>query len=326
VWSYAGLSDGAGLYYKAVDGGYEIYSGRATLTGEVEIPSTYNGQSVVAIGAYGFYNKANITSIEIPSSVSSIGSYTFYGCSSLLSIEIPSSVSSIGESAFSGCSSLLSVVIQNGVSSIGGSAFEGCSSLLSIKIPGSVSSIGSYAFYNCSKLTIYAGASTQPSGWSSSWNPSSCPVVWGYGELLEDAAGFYYKAVDGGYAIYSGRATLTGDIEIPSTYNGQSVVAIGENGFRNKANITSIVIPNSIKSIGEYAFAYCSSLTKIIIPLSVTVIGSYAFRDCSKLTIYARVSSEPSGWSYGYWNVKSGSGTIGDPYVRHTPIWNYKGN
>jgi len=42
-----------------------------------------------------------------------------------------------------------------------------------------VTSIGSSAFYNCSSLTIYCEVTSKPSGWSSSWNESNRPVVWG---------------------------------------------------------------------------------------------------------------------------------------------------
>lgn len=46
--------------------------------------------------------------------------------------------------------------------------------------------ISSYAFYKCSNLTIYCQAYSQPSGWSSYWNPSNRPVVWNctYDEYL----------------------------------------------------------------------------------------------------------------------------------------------
>ena len=66
------------------------------------------------------------------------------------------------------------------VTTIGDYAFHGCNNLTSVVIPNSVTTIGYYAFYGCNKLTIYCEATSQPSGWDSSWNPSSYPVVWGY--------------------------------------------------------------------------------------------------------------------------------------------------
>ncbi len=81
--------------------------------------------------------------------------------------------------AFYNCSSLTSVVIGDSVTAIGEYAFYICSNLTSVVIPNNVTSIGSYTFYMCSDLTIYCEAESKPNGWSDSWNPNNCPVVWG---------------------------------------------------------------------------------------------------------------------------------------------------
>ena len=122
------------------------------------------------------------SSFTIPDGVTSIGSYAFSVCTGLTSIVIPDSVKSIGSSAFSHCTGLTSIDIPDSVKSIGERAFFYCTGLVSVVIPDSVKSIGDDAFYYCTSLTIYCEAASKPSGWSSSWNDSDCPVVWGYSE------------------------------------------------------------------------------------------------------------------------------------------------
>ena len=87
---------------------------------------------------------------------------------------------------------------------------------------------------------------------------------------------------------YKNNVYYSGDIVIPETveYNGAdySVTSIGDGGFYNCRNLTSVTIPNSVMSIGHGAFSGCWRMTSATIPGSVTSIGNSAFRDCSSLT------------------------------------------
>ena len=136
--------------------------------------------SVTRIGEYAFHNCYSLTSITIPNSVTSIGEGAFYYCNSLTSVIIGNSVTRIGEYAFKNCRSLISISIPASVTSIGTCAFEYCTSLTNIIIPNRVTNIGYSAFSGCTSLTIYCEANSKPSGWSSRWNYSNRPVVWGY--------------------------------------------------------------------------------------------------------------------------------------------------
>ncbi len=80
----------------------------------------------------------------------------------------------------------------------------------------------------------------------------------------------------------SGNVSILNSVPINGT--NYPVTKITEKAFENKANITSITIPNSITSIGKGAFKKCSGLTSITIPNSVTSLGEEVFGECTNLT------------------------------------------
>lgn len=167
--------------FTKLDNGYELthYNGDG---GDVVIPDTYLALPVISIGNSAFENRESLMSVTIPSSVTSIGSSAFYDCSSLTTVTFGenSQLTSIGYRAFYGCSSLTSIFIPDSVTTIGNFAFYNCDSLTSITIPDSVTTIGISAFFGCSSLVNYCEVASKPSDWSSYWNYSNRPVVWGY--------------------------------------------------------------------------------------------------------------------------------------------------
>jgi hypothetical protein len=196
----------------------------------INIPSSYRGEPVIAIGEFALCNCRNLTSVTIPNSVKSIGDGAFQDSRSLTSITIPNSVTSIGFAAFYDCRSLqyneynnayylgnsnnpyLVLVeakytnittcgIYDNTRFICEYAFRNCTSLTSITIPDSVTSIGNSAFNNCDSLT--------------------------------------------------------------SVTIGSGVKNIDMYAFSACSKLTSITIPDSVTSIGKSAFGGCSSLTSI---------------------------------------------------------------
>ena len=164
-------SDGKSYYLDTQD---------ISLSGAINIPSTYNGKPVTFIHSDAFRDCQNITSVTIPDSITIVGNYAFYGCLKLDSITIPDSVI-IASDAFTWTgyynnssnwqNGVLYIgnhlieakdnlsggyVIKDGTKTIVGFAFAGCTRLTSIAIPSSITNIGGYAFYRCISLRSVA--------------------------------------------------------------------------------------------------------------------------------------------------------------------------
>jgi len=285
--------------------------------GEVIIPSTIDGHSVVIIGDRAFNDCYSLTSVMIPSSIISIGENVFYACRDLTSImvdaqnsiyssvdgvlfnkkqttilaypvgragsyTIPSSVTSIGKHAFSSAH-VDNVTIPNSIVSIGDMAFYS-SRLISITIPDSITSIGRWAFAYSSKLTNI----TIPNSVISIGERAFCYCT-----------GLTSVTIPGSVtSIGIGRCqdTFSGCNGLTSiTVNAQNSVFSSVDGVLfNKRQNTLIAypigraghytIPGGVTSIGSAAFSNCKNLTSIIIPNSVISIGDIAFYQCAGLS------------------------------------------
>lgn len=161
---------------------YDLYSLRWNGL-EADIKSVVIQNGVTSIGAYAFYNCANLRGVSIPRSVTRIGEgafeicdnltevdlpagltriapFTFSGCFSLKHIDLPDGLTVIDTSAFTDCAGLEQIQIPEGTAVIGGSAFRNCTSLSEATIPASVVSVGAGAFYGCGALSAvkYGGS------------------------------------------------------------------------------------------------------------------------------------------------------------------------
>ncbi len=161
-----------------------------SISGDITIPTTLGGYTVVEIGAAAFDYCENITSVIIPKSIISIANSPFYWCMGLSRItvdplnsaycsdehgvlynkdktklikypaksinnyyKIPKTVTDIGNSAFFACANLSDITIPDSVSVIGSWAFAECWSLKSFVIPDGITTIKNGMFNNCVSLS-----------------------------------------------------------------------------------------------------------------------------------------------------------------------------
>ncbi|MEE1119381.1 MAG: leucine-rich repeat domain-containing protein [Bacteroidales bacterium] len=166
------------LTYETTSGSEVEVHGCIYSATSVVIPETVANEgitySVTSIGDSAFYDRSNLTSVEIPNSVTSIRLHAFSGCSRLTSVEIPNRVSSIGDSAFYSCSRLTTLTIGENVSSIGRGAFNGCSSLQNVTClainPPALGDNATFPYPNIATLTVPCGSLEAYSAPTSFWN------------------------------------------------------------------------------------------------------------------------------------------------------------
>lgn len=198
-------------------------------------------------------------------------------------------VTSIREKVFYNNKDITSVVISENIKSIGAQAFSGCTNLKQITLPVSLTDVGDNAFKGCSSLELikYNGSSQQ---WVDNlFEDKDIPEGIGL-EFAED--GFAFVEMVDRYGQPMGECRLlytnniSGDVFIPSSYNGMPVTDIGAGAFEGNTDITSVYIPFGINTINENAFKGCTNIKYVYIPdtyLFPMLIYKDAFAGCNSL-------------------------------------------
>ena len=196
--------------------------------------------------------------------VTHIGRNAFYVQRYMTFVSIPETVTSVGKEAFCGCISLADVYCY------------------AENVPGGASSKTFYNVPEDARLHVPASAIEQyKTTWP--WNQFKTILPYNYID------GYYFNFYEGdNHAEVTGAgADVYAQVIIPSEvkYEGQTfaVTAIGDEAFRGRRDIFSVVIPEGVTSIGRYAFSGCSSLKRIVIPESMNSIGTHAFYECTAL-------------------------------------------
>ena len=110
---------------------------------------------------------------------------------------------------------------------------------------------------------------------------------------------YEYSEEKGGYVLVSDDNFTGTVVNIPATYNGEKVVAIGENAFKNNATITQVTFPEGIE-IGKYAFGYCPNIQELNFP-KLASLGACAFEGCSGLKKVVFPKGGENSFDIGDW-------------------------
>ncbi|MBR1693309.1 MAG: leucine-rich repeat domain-containing protein [Lachnospiraceae bacterium] len=269
---------------------------------QIDIP-----EAVAQLDDSVFYGCTSLSEILLPEGVHTLQSFAFQGCSSLQSVRLSPSLTLIDSSVFEACTSLKSIVIPEGVEEIDFEAFKDCTNLEIAVIPDSVMTIRFDAFENCNKLTIYAEKESVALAFADDENrhlKGGIPVKSATAAVSENSAGWMYMDL-GEEAEIVGYTGALKQLEVPAELGGQqvtsmagrifkgkdiigvtlpdSIVSIGEDIFRDNAELKTVALSDSLTSLGDYAFSGCAQLESITFPSKITYIGNYAFNECSKL-------------------------------------------
>ncbi len=296
--------------------------------------------SVTNIKNHAFFDNRDIKSIVIPDSVTKIQRYAFCSCRALATIVLPSSVTTIEVNAFGDCRDLTNVYYEgssrSAITTLDDSTANGYSNstyfLLEEKWTYNYCTNGtnenpSHTFTNdCDDTCNNCNKTFEGRGHVYDNNcDTTCNVCSEVREVGDHVYDDEFDAVCNecsaerviaastifDYATSNNQVTITGykanytEVVIPSTIDGNPVVAIGNNAFNGNKSITSVVIPDSVTTIGEYAFYNAQNITSLVISANVTTIERLAFHNCKKIKTVAlpNTITEIARAAFGEWNA-----------------------
>ncbi len=288
---------------KLEDFTYTVSNGEITITGssivsgDIVIPSTYNGMDITTIGDSAFFNFQLIDSVFIPATVTHIGANAFKDMTSLREVilEDGSQLVEIGEFAFSYNISLTSFNLEEATSleTIRTRSFS-ATDRLTIIIPSSVTLVENHAFFG-SEASVFLQSPTVPATWESNWDKHQLWtyeveifILYNVKSLNENSDYEYLINNDDTVTILSYQNYGVSNLVIPNTIDTFPVTAIEKKAFMNEPDIVTLTIPNTVVTIGELAFYNMNYLVSVTLEngSALEEIGLMAFGNCSGLTTF----------------------------------------
>ncbi len=284
---------------------YEVENGEATVisceitaSGDIIVPSEYEGYPVTEIDLFAFLNCTKVKNIYLPDSVKEIGNKAFSGCVLLEKITFGKGVEKLGKEIFLNCDSLQKVVVPSGnnvfssddsgvlynkdktellfypvandaaaysvaekVEKIADSTFSMSKNVKTIILGDNVKEIGNNAFMGSRSLeTVKIGKGVNKIGNQAfNW----CEKLT---SITIDAGNSVYESDSDGVLYNKGKTEIIkypeGNVKtafaVPS-----GIKAIRTHAFLNSANIKSVSFPKSIETIEASAFSGCTAITDV---------------------------------------------------------------
>lgn len=238
------------LYFSSNPDGSDTYyvSGCSPeISGEIIIPSTYEGKPVKYIGNGALNECVNITSVIISDGIEKIDIGAFGMCTQLTSVTLPDSMKEIGYMAFHWCSNLSSINLPDSIESIGYAAFE--------------------------KTPIYDN--------EENWEDFALYVSNHLIKVDSKASGTF--SIKPGTKTIASEAFKNYCTDITSVIIPSGVVAVGTRAFDGCSNISTLWFPDSLKRIELGAFQNCENLKTIRLGTGIKKLGRSLFGNSNNL-------------------------------------------
>lgn len=291
------------------------------------VTSIQLGIKTDTLGNHAFDSCKGLITIDLQNSnLKTIGAYCFYNCANLSEFKLPDSVAAIGDGAFRNCESMTNIELiaqdaqgnqVGNLSELGAYVFQGCNSLQSLTFPKSYGeSIELSEFEGCRSLQWIKSENNQFNIVSS----KSCNYDWqafqnecnDYSEAEIEARNKFY--IEAPNTVASALKKTCTENEIAFKHFGEEVYELTkkeETASGNAATVTytvdsagtltkatrnddnyekivSIAFPKyigpyTIKKIGDETFKNWCTLTEVTIPATISEIGQSAFQGCHNL-------------------------------------------
>ena len=183
-----------------------------------------------------------------------------------------------------------------------------------IILPEGVTTIGDRAFGGSSKLqTVYVPERLMVSEIETAALQGS-PNAHFVSRSTDWTALYEYDATGNTVIIKKYKGTET-EVIIPAVIEGKPVTIIGNGAFKDKTNLTKVVIPEGVTEIQYDAFDNCTALADVTFPSTLQEIKANSFRFCGNeagKTVYyhlpdhlTTITDITSGSNYAFINSKA---------------------